>query len=58
MTQNNNSPVSRSNDPEHIDLFDLMLQLWRGKWTIAIFVVVFIAMAIGYLAFAKEKWSI
>ncbi|MBE3178161.1 LPS O-antigen chain length determinant protein WzzB [Enterobacter cloacae complex sp. P3B] len=57
MTQNNNSPVSRSNDPEHIDLLALMLQLWRGKWTIAIFVIVFIAMAIGYLSVAKEKWT-
>jgi chain length determinant protein (polysaccharide antigen chain regulator) len=44
MTQNNNSQVSRSNDPEQIDLLDLVLQLWRGKWTIATFVVVFIAL--------------
>ncbi|MGX5011333.1 LPS O-antigen chain length determinant protein WzzB [Enterobacter asburiae] len=57
MTQYNNSQVSRSNDPEHIDLLDLMLQLWRGKWTIAIFIVVFIVLAIGYLSFAKEKWT-
>jgi chain length determinant protein (polysaccharide antigen chain regulator) len=49
MTQNNNSQVSRSNDPEQIDLLDLMLQLWRGKWMIATFVVVFIALAVGYL---------
>ncbi|WP_431615199.1 LPS O-antigen chain length determinant protein WzzB [Enterobacter chengduensis] len=57
MTQNNNSQVSRSNEPEQIDLLDLMLQLWRGKWTIAIFVVVFIALAVGYLSVAKEKWT-
>lgn len=57
MTQNNNSQVSRSNDPEQIDLLDLMLQLWRGKWMIATFVVVFIALAIGYLSVAKEKWT-
>ena len=57
MTQNNNSQVSRSNDPEQIDLLDLVLQLWRGKWTIAIFVVVFIALAVGYLSVAKEKWT-
>jgi chain length determinant protein (polysaccharide antigen chain regulator) len=55
MTQNNNSQVSRSNDPEQIDLLDLMLQLWRGKWMIATFVVVFIALAIGYLSVAKEN---
>ncbi|MBW4209768.1 LPS O-antigen chain length determinant protein WzzB [Enterobacter asburiae] len=57
MTQNNNSQVSRSNDPEQIDLLDLVLQLWRGKWVIAAFVVVSIALAIGYLSVAKEKWT-
>ncbi|WP_320726143.1 LPS O-antigen chain length determinant protein WzzB [Enterobacter sp. 118C5] len=57
MTQNNNSQVSRSNEPEQIDLLDLVLQLWRGKWMIATFVVVFIALAIGYLSVAKEKWT-
>lgn len=57
MTQNNNSQVSRNNEPEQIDLLDLVLQLWRGKWMIATFVVVFIALAIGYLSVAKEKWT-
>ncbi|MDH5022287.1 LPS O-antigen chain length determinant protein WzzB [Enterobacter asburiae] len=57
MTQNNNSQVSRSNDQEQIDLLDLVLQLWRGKWVIATFVVVCIALAIGYLSVAKEKWT-
>lgn len=57
MTQNNNSQVSRSNEPEQIDLLDLVVQLWRGKWMIATFVVVFIALAIGYLSVAKEKWT-
>lgn len=57
MTQNNNSQVSRSNDPEQIDLLDLVLQLWRGKWMIATFIVVFIVLAIGYLSVAKEKWT-
>lgn len=57
MTQNDNRQVSQSNDPEQIDLLDLVLQLWRGKSMIAIFVVVFIALAIGYLSVAKEKWT-
>ena len=56
MTQNNNSPVNRSNDPEQIDLLDLVLQLWRGKGTIATFVLVCIVLAVGYLSVAKEKW--
>ena len=57
MTQNNNSQVGRNHDPEQIDLLDLMLQLWRGKWMIATFVIVFIALAVGYLFVAKEKWT-
>ncbi|HGP4136952.1 TPA: LPS O-antigen chain length determinant protein WzzB [Enterobacter roggenkampii] len=57
MTQINNSQVAPGNEPEQIDLLDLVLQLWRGKWTIAIFVVVFIALAVGYLSVAKEKWT-
>ena len=57
MTQNNNSQVGRNHDPEQIDLLDLMLQLWREKWMIATFVIVFIALAVGYLFVAKEKWT-
>ena len=57
MTQNSNSQVSRSHDSEQIDLLDLMLQLWREKWMIATFVIVFIALAVGYLFVAKEKWT-
>lgn len=57
MTQNDNRQVSQSNDPEQIDLLDLVVQLWRGKWMIATFVVVFIALAVGYLSVAKEKWT-
>ena len=56
MTQNNNSQVNRSNDPEQIDLLDLVLQLWRGKGTIATFLLVCIVLAVGYLSVAKEKW--
>ncbi|MCU6670147.1 LPS O-antigen chain length determinant protein WzzB [Enterobacteriaceae bacterium H4N4] len=57
MTHNNNNAVTRSNDPEQIDLIDLLLQLWRGKWLIAAFVAVAIVIAVAYLAFAKEKWT-
>ncbi|HAV2211056.1 TPA: LPS O-antigen chain length determinant protein WzzB, partial [Enterobacter cloacae] len=42
MTQNNNTPVNSSNDPEQIDLVDLVLQLWRGKLIIGAFIAVFI----------------
>ncbi|EGW87018.1 chain length determinant protein [Escherichia coli 3030-1] len=47
----------RSHDPEQIDLIDLLMQLWRGKVTIIICIVVAIALAVGYLAVAKEKWT-
>ncbi|HIE5387186.1 TPA: LPS O-antigen chain length determinant protein WzzB [Enterobacter cancerogenus] len=57
MTQNNNSPVMRSNDSEQIDLLDLVLQLWRGKWVIGAFVTVFIVLAVVYITIAKEKWT-
>ncbi|WP_312669887.1 LPS O-antigen chain length determinant protein WzzB [Pseudescherichia sp.] len=57
MTQSNNNVVSRSSDPEQIDLIDLVMQLWRGKWTIGAFIVVFILLAVAYLFVAKEKWT-
>ena len=57
MTQNNNSQVSRSNDPEQIDLLDLVMQLWRGKWVIGAFVAFFIILAGVYITIAKEKWT-
>lgn len=47
----------RSNEPEQIDLIDFVVQLWRGKVTIFICIVVAIALAVGYLAVAKEKWT-
>ncbi len=57
MTQNNNNVVTRSSDPEQIDLIDLLMQLWRGRWLIVAFVVIALAVAGAYLAFAKEKWT-
>lgn len=57
MTHNNNNVVSRSNDPEQIDLIDLALQLWRGKWLIGAFIAVCIMLAVTYIMLAKEKWT-
>ncbi|CZZ41706.1 LPS O-antigen chain length determinant protein WzzB [Enterobacter hormaechei] len=57
MTQNNNNLVTRNNDPEQIDLLDLVLQLWRGKWVIGAFVAAFIVLAFVYITVAKEKWT-
>ncbi len=52
MTQNNNTPVNSSNDPEQIDLVDLVLQLWRGKLIIGAFIAVFIFGAGIYITVA------
>ena len=57
MTQNNNNLVTRNNDPEQIDLLDLLLQLWRSKWVIGAFVAAFIVLAVIYITVAKEKWT-
>ena len=57
MTHNNNNAVMRSNDPEQIDLINLLVQLWRGKWVIAAFVAIALILAGLYLVFAKEKWT-
>ncbi|POT59580.1 LPS O-antigen chain length determinant protein WzzB [Citrobacter amalonaticus] len=46
-----------NNDPEQIDLIDLIIQLWRGKVTIIVCIIVALALAVGYLAIAKEKWT-
>lgn len=58
MTHNDNDAVGKgSHNPEQVDLIDLLLQLWRSKWTIVIFVVLTLAAATVYLSVAKEKWT-
>lgn len=57
MSQNSNNEVSSRHDPEQIDLLDLIMQLWRGKWIIAAFVAIAIMLAGIYITIAKEKWT-
>ncbi len=57
MRVENNNVSGQNLEPEQIDLIDLLVQLWRGKMTIIISVIVAIALAIGYLVVAKEKWT-
>lgn len=57
MSVGDNNISGRGNDLEQIDLIDLVMQLWRGKVTIVVCVVVAILLAVGYLAVAKEKWT-
>jgi len=53
----NNQTLTDSNSVEQIDLFDLLMQIWRGKWVVAFFVVFSLVLAGTYLIFAKEKWT-
>lgn len=39
MTVDSNTSSGRGNDPEQIDLIELLLQLWRGKMTIIVAVI-------------------
>lgn len=57
MSVSDHNVSGRSNDPEQIDLIDLLIQLWRGKVTIVIAIVIALALAVGYLVVAKEKWT-
>ncbi len=57
MTVDSNTSSGRGNDPEQIDLIELLLQLWRGKMTIIVAVIIAILLAVGYLMIAKEKWT-
>ena len=40
MRVENNNVSGQNHDPEQIDLIDLLVQLWRGKMTIIISVIV------------------
>ncbi len=44
MRVENNNVSGQNHDPEQIDLIDLLVQLWRGKMTIIISVIVAIAL--------------
>lgn len=58
MTQDNyKSSTGHSSEPEQIDLIDLIVQIWRGKFTIIACVIVAILLAVGYIMVAKEKWT-
>ncbi len=58
MTQDNNKSFTGHNsEPEQIDLIDLLVQIWRGKVTIIVCVIVAILLAVGYIMIAKEKWT-
>ena len=55
--ENNNLSFRQNNDAEQIDLIDVLTQIWRGKWIIALFIVFSVVIAGVYIAVAKEKWT-
>lgn len=55
MSVGDNKISGRSNDPDQIDLIDLVMQLWRGKVTIIVCVVVAIVLAVGYPPLRKRN---
>nr|EGT8006605.1 hypothetical protein [Escherichia coli] len=57
IQDNNNGRSGYEREPEQIDLIDLLIQLWRGKLTIIVCVIVAIALAVAYVFLAKEKWT-
>lgn len=57
MTHNDNKIVRVNQDSAQVDLIGLLLQLWRGKWVIALFVALAVVISGLYLTFAKEKWT-
>ncbi|WP_373963562.1 LPS O-antigen chain length determinant protein WzzB [Kosakonia sacchari] len=55
--EKNNLSVGQSIEPEQIDIIVLLSQIWRGKWIVSLFIIVFIIIAGIYLSIAKEKWT-
>lgn len=54
----NSSPLSSNSKTEdEFDLFNLFIQLWKGKLIIFFSVGVMVLIAIAYLFLAKEKWT-
>lgn len=59
MSDNNKSNAFRqSGEPQQVDLIDILIQLWRGKWTILIclFFALALALAVAYQLQTKVKW--
>ncbi|SFU05505.1 chain length determinant protein (polysaccharide antigen chain regulator) [Kosakonia arachidis] len=58
MTYEEKNHLARSStEPEQIDLIDVFLQIWRGKWLVGSFVLLFLVIAVVYLNVAREKWT-
>ncbi|WP_029593282.1 LPS O-antigen chain length determinant protein WzzB [Franconibacter pulveris] len=52
-----NNEIHTAENNEAVDLLDMAVQLWRGKNTIIICIVLAFLLAVAYLFIAKEKWT-
>lgn len=55
--EKNNLSYRQNNDADQIDLIDVLTQIWRGKWIVALCIVFSVIIAGIYIAVAKEKWT-
>lgn len=47
----------KEKDPDEIDLVEVVLQLWRSKWLIAMFIFLGLAVGGAYVTWSPEKWT-
>lgn len=57
MTKDPLSPEKLDQQDDEIDLKELVVALWQGKFTIIAVTVICTAIAIAYALLAKEKWT-
>lgn len=58
MSSDNNKLVNQSSmATEQVDLIDVVIQIWREKVTVGLWIVAAIVIATIYLFVAKEKWT-
>ncbi|MCS3430526.1 LPS O-antigen chain length determinant protein WzzB [Klebsiella sp. BIGb0407] len=46
----------KERDPNEIDLIDIVLQLWRSKWLISLFVLLGLALSGAFVVYSPQKW--
>ena len=47
----------RERDPDEIDIIEVLLQLWRGKWLITLFVLLGLAISGAFVVYSPQKWT-
>ncbi|MBK5142606.1 hypothetical protein I2494_02510 [Budviciaceae bacterium BWR-B9] len=56
----NNNPQTLGYRPSHsdeIDLIDLLMQLWQGRWWIITLTAVAFSLGLAYVMVVKEQWN-